>query len=245
MSQSRRATDVAARSRYRAFYVVLGVIALAGIAALAWSAARGRTGKASVRPLDLGALADDPRALYEKATPVKAGPDSARVRIVVFSDFTCPYCGRFATEVQPLLMRDFVEPGKVQFIHYDFPLGGEGEHRHSFLAARAGRCAAEQGKFWPFHDRIFGDQAEWAFQPGLPLEHFERDAARVGLDGGRFAECLESDRYVDVVAANRLLGKRLGVRGTPTVIMDQQIIDNPLDYDAFKRRIETALGGAQ
>lgn len=245
MAQNQGAKKATARSPYRAFYIALGVVAVLGVAALVWSVARARTSKAAVRPLDLGALAENPRALYEKAVPMKAGPDSARVRIVVFSDYTCPYCGRFAAEVQPQLMRDFVNPGKVQLVYYDFPLGGEGEHRYSFLAARAGRCAAEQGKFWPFHDLIFGQQSEWSFQPGLPVEYFERDASRLGLDPRRFAACLESDRYVDVVAANRLLGERLGVDQTPTVIMDQRRIEDPLKYADFKRRIEAALGGAR
>lgn len=245
MSQKQRAKKQPARSQYRVFYIVLGVVALAGIGALGWSVTSSKASKAAMKPLDMSALANDTKALYEKAVPVKAGPDSARVRIVVLSDYTCPFCGRFAAEVQPRLVQDFVNQGKVQLIYYDFPLGGEGEHQYSYLAARAARCAGEQGKFWQFHDVIFGQQSSWAFQGKPPVDTFEQDAARLGLDAQKYNACLESDRYLDVVTANHMLGETLGVNHTPTVIMDQQEIENPLDYADFKARIETALGAGK
>src|SRR5690606_8784396 len=120
-------------------------------------------------------------------------------QVVVFSDFMCPYCGQFTLQVERLLKENYAQTGKIHYVYYDFPLGGA--HRHSFLAARAARCAGDQGKFWEYHDYLFGQQSEWSYKRNPPVGEFEDYAEALGLDRAAFSECLRSDRHADVVSA--------------------------------------------
>lgn len=196
------------------FYVILGVIVIGGVAALVY-AARGGSG-AATEPVEMSGL-EDPQALFAAATPVKRGPDDAPVKVVEFGDYECPGCGYFALSIRPVVDDRFVESGAVQFIYYDFPLTEI--HRHAFLAARAGRCAAEQDRFWEYHDLLYATREQWAPSSNA-LREFVDLAGQLGLDASAFEACLRSDRYADVVTANRLLGEQLGVNSTPTVIVN-------------------------
>jgi protein-disulfide isomerase len=217
------------------FYIVLGVVAVLGIAAIAFSVVRSNAGGAALEPVTI-ADSTDSRALYEKATGIQIGSATAPVKIVVFSDYQCPYCGQFASTIKPALVNDFVNTGKLQFVYYDFPLGGT--HKYSFLAARAARCAGDQNKFWEYHDLLFGQQSEWSFSSGVPMAEFLKYATQAGVDSGPFEACLKSDKYADVVTANRMLGDQLGVNATPTVIINNRKVASPLDYDEISKLIK-------
>jgi protein-disulfide isomerase len=238
LAQSRRATPK--KSSYSSFYWILGAIAVVGIAALLYSVLRARTGRAATEPVPMAALSS--QQLYQTARPVTLGEASAPVRLVVFSDYMCPFCGQWASQVQPALVNDFVKPGKLQILYYDFPLGGA--HRWSFLAARGARCAEAQGKFWEYHDALFGKQSEWSAATSEPVKLLEQYAGTVGLDQAKFNACLESDQFADVVTANRQVGDQLGVDATPTIIINQQKINNPMDYGLLKQLIEKEAAAA-
>jgi protein-disulfide isomerase len=207
------------------FYVVLGVIALVGIGAIFY-AVRGGTaaGGAATEPIALDVT--DARELYQQATPKRLGPDAAPVKIVVFSDYMCPGCGAFALDERPRFM-PWVDAGQAQYIAYDYPLGGN--FVHSFLAARSARCAAEQQLagaedgtgFWPYHDLLYQRQATWSsHRDALPT--FLEYGRELGLEQNAFERCVRSDRYADTVTANRMVGDQLGVRGTPTVLVNNR-----------------------
>src|SRR5690606_28880923 len=136
---------------------------------------------------------------------------------------------------------NYVERGLVRLTYYDFPLGGAGQHRHSFIAARAGRCAEDQGRFWEYHDVLFGRQTEWSFARTAPVDQLTQYAEYVGLDRARFSECLNSDRHADVVTANRLLGEQLGVGATPTIFIGQRSFPEWSNYQAMSQAIEREL----
>jgi len=110
------------------------------------------------------------------------------------------------------------------------------------VAARAARCAGDQGKFWEYHDLLFGQQSRWSTKPSVPIKQFEEYAAQLGLDTQAFGQCLNSDRHADVVSANRLLGEQLGVNGTPTVIINNKRVQRPLDYGELSELIEREAG---
>lgn len=229
-----------APSPVRYFYWILIAVALVGIAVLVWTVVRARVGgSAAVEPVNMDST--NLRAIYAKAVPQTVGQPTAPVKMVVFSDYMCPYCGEWAAQVQPRLIEDYVKPGKLQIVYYDFPLGGA--HKYSFLAARAARCAGEQGKFWDMHDYIFGRQSEWSFQGTTPVKTFEGYAKAVGLDDARFNACLESEKYADIVTANHMLGEKLGVDATPTVIINEKKINDPIKYDLLQQVIAQS-GGA-
>jgi protein-disulfide isomerase len=239
-----------ARTGNGAFYGVLGVIALGGVIAIGY-ALMGSDSSAATELVELDV--ESARALYERATPITMGSSDAPVKVREFGDFQCPGCGTFSLNVRPSTVDPYVENGQVQFIFYDFPLVET--HVHAFLAARAARCAgdqpapsgaqgppaAEQGAYWAYHDLLFEKQQEWAYQQGSVVDEFVGYAEELGIDADAFEQCLESDRHADVVTANRRLGEQLGVRGTPTVLVNARNLGAPRTID-LSQAIESALG---
>jgi protein-disulfide isomerase len=240
VAQSRRQRPTrGGGSNLKPFYIALGVVAAAGVAWIAFSLTGGG-GSAATAPIELTGM-EDPQQLVSTARGITAGQTDAPVQILVFSDFTCPACRGFTTTVEPLVKQNYVDRGLVKLTYYDFPLGGAGQHRHSFIAARAGRCAEEQGRFWEYHDVLFGRQGEWSFARTAPVEELTQYATFVGLDQGRFGECLNSDRHADVVTANKLLGEQLGVGATPTIFIGQRSFAQWSNYEAMSQAIEREL----
>jgi protein-disulfide isomerase len=236
------------------FYLVLAVIAVAGVAAIVMSIRGGTTGGAATEPIALDIA--DTRELYERAAPKRLGAEAAPNRVVVFSDFMCPGCAAFALRERHRIM-PYVERGEAQFIAFDFTLGGN--FVHSFLASRAARCAGEQPMpgsedgtaYWPYHDLLYQRQATWSGDPARrPSQREVSDmfvgyARELGLDTRPFEQCLRSDRYADVVTASRMVGDQLGVRGTPTVLVNNRHIGGRTIAemgDSVLRLLEVATG---
>jgi protein-disulfide isomerase len=242
MAQSQRKREAAGGKKgLQPFYIVLGLILVAGIAAIAWAASGGDA--AATEPVAVDpTLLENPQALYAAAVPMTKGPTDAPVKLVVFSDYMCPWCGRFAAQIGPVLEERYIAPGTMQLVFYDFPLGGA--HVHSFLAARAARCAGDQGASWQYHDILFGRLSEWSGSSSAPVGRLVGYARELGLDGGEFEECLRSDRFADVVTANRLLGEQLGVNSTPTVIVDNRRLPSAavFDVNAIDEIVREAAG---
>lgn len=237
---ARRRKAPARANNTKKFYGMLAVVAVVGIGAIVYSMNRGGGAGMATEPLNLSMASAD--SLLERARGVTIGAEDAPVQMFVFSDFQCPACGVWQTRIEANLKAEFVETGKVRYTYYDFPLVSI--HAHAFLAARAGRCAEDQGRFWEYHDRVFAGQNEWAFSQTAPVAQFTQYAADIGLDANAFTECLRSDRYADVVTANALLGEQLGVRGTPTVYVGQRRLSDREwgDYAAVRAAIEAAGG---
>lgn len=143
------------------------------------------------------------------------GQPSAPVTILEFSDYQCPNCRQFATEVLPWMAASWMEQGLVRVVFRDFAgLGPESEQ-----AAAAAHCAAEQGRFWAYHDGLFALQSgqnEGAFAP----ESLQALARQLGLDESVFSACLASGRSQERVRASTDLARRAGYEGTPTFIIN-------------------------
>lgn len=161
--------------------------------------------------------------------PVK-GKANARVTIVEFSDFQCPYCQR----VLPTLRRVEEAYGdQVRVVWKDFPLTQV--HPQAFKAAEAAHCAEDQGKFWAYHDRLFADQQ--ALQP----EALKASAASLGLDTKQFEACLDSSKYAERVRAGQAEGSRVGVRSTPTFFINGREVGGAQPYEVFATIIDEEL----
>lgn len=158
------------------------------------------------------------------------GSADAKVVVVNFSDFGCPFCGTFAHETYPALEREFVRTGKVFFKYVPFVMGMFPNARE---ATRAAECAAEQGKFWEMHDRIYADQRAWK-QAFAPEEIFRRDAAGLRLDAARFDACY-SGRQTDrrTIEATRR-AEQLRVRATPSFFVNGRLIEGALPLEHFR-----------
>ncbi len=193
------------------FYIVIGVVAIVGIAAVTYLL---RGGSGAMEPVDLGEIADP--ELVELAQGATYGNESAPITIMEFGDYECPSCRIFAQTVKPQVDLAYIQSGQAKLVFHDFPLPGFAPS--SFVAARAARCGGDQGRYFEYHDALFRTQDEWAPMPEV-AGHFKDLAEQVGLDADAFASCLDSDRFADVVTANLRLGQRLGVGGTPTVFI--------------------------
>jgi protein-disulfide isomerase len=239
VAQTRKVQKKSGLSR---FYWVLGILAVVGVAVIGWVVLRSKQANAAMEPVEV-AGADDPQALVAKAKGLARGNDAAPVKMLVFSDFQCPFCAQFAATMEPALQSEFVNTGKMQFVYYDFPLGGA--HKYSFLMARAARCADDQQKFWEFHNLAFGQQSNWAFDENPPLDKIFEYGKTVGLDEGKFKSCVNSEQHQDLVSANRLLGEQLGVNATPTIFINGKRvpINSVMDIRALREMINRE-GGA-
>ena len=158
------------------------------------------------------------------------GNKSAPVTIVIFSDYTCPYCAKFA-EVERMIAENYSD--KVKIVFRDFPVHGE----ISYKAAEAADCALEQGKFWEYHYILFERQREWINNVSKLYDY----AKELGLDVNKFKACLDSDKYRDEVRKDYEDGIRYGVQGTPTFFVNGKMYVGYRSYDEMVKIIESAL----
>lgn len=235
---SAKKKTAAKSSGFRGYYLLLGVVAAVGVAAIGY-AVRGKGGGAATEPIDLKGV-DNPSQLVAMAEGVSVGKEDAPVTLIIFSDYQCPGCAQFAARIKPVLEENEVKAGKARIVYYDLPLTSI--HPHAFLAARAARCAGDQGKYWELHEEIFHHQSKWSSKRSAPIDEFKEYAAKVGVDQAAFASCLESDRYAETVTANAMLARQLGVNSTPTVIINNRRIRDPFDYNAISQLIAEEAG---
>jgi protein-disulfide isomerase len=158
------------------------------------------------------------------------GNISAPVTIVEFSDFQCPYCLR-ASPTLSQLQKKYGD--KLRVVWKDFPLTQI--HPDAFRAAEAAHCAGEQGKFWEYHDLLFGNQK--ALQPS-DLTKYAADAK---LDTKRFDACVMSSTFTDRVRAGMKLGGQLGVSSTPTLYINGRMVAGAYPLDALSAMVDEEL----
>jgi protein-disulfide isomerase len=159
------------------------------------------------------------------------GPKDAKVTIVEFSDFECPFCSR-AAEASHKIKEKYGD--KVRFIFRQFPLSF---HAHAHLAAEAALAANAQGKFWEYHDKLFANQK------ALERDKLEGYAKELGLDLAKFKKALDDKAHAATVDAELKLGEEVAVDGTPTMFLNGARVTNPTDFDALAKDIDKALGG--
>ena len=157
------------------------------------------------------------------------GGSTAKVGIMAFSDFQCPFCARFARDVFPELQRDYVQTGQVRFVFRHLPLD---IHDAAFEAATAAECASRDGKFWVLHDRLFATDPRQ-----LSIESVSTLAVAAGLEPRRLAECLAGDAQ-HRVKSDVELARRLGLGSTPVFLIGSILPDGRL-------KVSSAVSGAR
>lgn len=159
------------------------------------------------------------------------GPKDAKVTVVEFSDFECPYCSMAATAVTELKQK---YGDRVRFVFRQFPLDF---HRNAHLTAQASMAAHEQGKFWEFHDKVFANQK------AITRPDLEKYAQEIGLDMGKFKKALDEGTYKEFVDSELALGKEVHVGGTPTMFINGERVANATDVASISAMIDKALAG--
>src|SRR5262245_31619718 len=172
------------------------------------------------------------------------GADAARLVVVEFTDYQCPFCARHVRQTIPQLDAEYVKPGKVRYAVRDFPL--EAVHRQALRAAEAAHCAGEQNEFWAMHERLFSNQR------ALAPDDLRAHAQALGLDLARFDACLQGGDQAARVRRDLSDGMAAGVRGTPTFFVGVQepgstkvrvlrVFRGAVPFTTFKTALDEAL----
>lgn len=191
------------------------IAVLGWMAAFGFSPAQAASGNLSVEEA-LAALGEGPTL----------GKTNAPVTVVEFSDFQCSFCRKFWAETLPKLKETYIQKGQARFIYRHFAILG----KHSVQAAQASECAAGQGKFWPYHDRLFQNQGALAFTAAK----LKRYARELGLKEPTFNQCLGSGKYEDKIEGETAVAAFLGARGTPAFFVNGRLLAGAQPFEVFQ-----------
>jgi len=185
-----------------------------------------------------------PESLIAVADAPSKGNPEATLTLIEFSDYQCPFCARHARETLAEIDKTYVSTGKLRYVFRNFPI--EGIHPLAFRAHEAAACAAEQGKFWEMHARLFGNQK------ALDPENLPKHAETIGLEMSRFRTCFDSRRLSVRIRQDIAEGRALGVNGTPMFFLGVtqptdgkvkalRMLRGSQDFEAFRNAIESLL----
>jgi len=176
---------------------------------------------------------DDVVLALERGAGPSRGFPSARLTIVELSDFQCSYCRKFRWETLPQLEERYIRPGKIRFVYRHMAVLGQA----SVQAAQAASCAEDQGRFWEYHDKLFEQRGALAFS----ASRLKTYASDLRLDAGGFAQCLDSGKQAGRVETETLLGRMLGATGSPTFLVNGQLMIGAYPYAVFERALDEML----
>lgn len=183
------------------------------------------------------------------------GPKDAKVAVVIFEDFQCPYCGAF-TGLNPEMVnnmksrdpsweptvsnikKDYVATGKVKLVWKDYPFLGE----ESYWSAEAARCAQDQGKFWEYHDHLFSHQ-NGENQGAFSKDNLKKFAQDLALNTTTFNDCLDTGKHQKKMQEAQAYGQGVGVSGTPGTFVNGAYTSGAASYSQIKAAIDKALQG--
>jgi protein-disulfide isomerase len=186
-----------------------------------------------------------PNIVFDTAGAPAEGVANAPVTIIEFSDFQCPFSGRYTNETFPRIDQDYIKTGKVRYVFRDFPL--ENMHPLAHKLAEAARCAFEQKKFWEMRTQFFANQSALTSNEAMAGQ-----AKALGLNLGEFQKCLGDGRHSQKVSQELTEASAVGVTGTPTFFLGRtdptgskvkvrRIVVGHQPYDNFKQAIDALL----
>jgi protein-disulfide isomerase len=170
----------------------------------------------------------------EQTRHFRGDPD-APITIIEFSDFKCGFCGRFAAETSPQLYEDYIQNGVVRLGYQSIAILSE----ESLYAAEAGECAADQEAFWPYHDFLFVQLNRG--NGDFSRENLKQFAADLGLDTATFNECMDSEKYADLIRNQTMDARSIGIQSTPTFLINGRPFIGAQPFEAFRRVINDEL----
>jgi protein-disulfide isomerase len=166
------------------------------------------------------------------------GDPNAPVAIVAYEDFQCPHCQDFSSALEKTIREELVKPGIARFeFKHRFVISND-----SMVAAMAAECAADQGRFWEYHDVLL---AALRRDPrAVQISDFEQLAADIGLDTAAFDTCLESQKHKEAMLREDIEARDRGVNSTPTIFINDVKYEGAFAAEAFKAAVEQARSGS-
>jgi protein-disulfide isomerase len=168
------------------------------------------------------------------------GDSSAKVWLVIISDFQCPYCRQWHDEAFATVVRDYVDTKKLRIAYVNLPLQS---HANAIPSAQAAMCASVQGRFWEMHDALFRTQARWAGM-ATPQPLFDSLATSVGVEAAPFRSCIESKATEPMIAADARRVSDAGVQATPTFFIGDERIEGAVPLAELRAAVDRALAKA-
>jgi protein-disulfide isomerase len=167
------------------------------------------------------------------------GDPNAPVKIIEYADFQCPYCMRYSKDTEPQIINTYVATGKV---YYEYRSVGAFLGPESASAAEAAYCAADQNKFWEYHDILFSN---WTGENAgdFAPDKLRQYAATLGLSPNTFDDCLSQHKYAGQVQQDVTNAKTDGIHSTPSFLINGKIVQGAQPFEAFQQAIEAALKG--
>ncbi|RPI87799.1 MAG: DsbA family protein [Chloroflexi bacterium] len=184
---------------------------------------------------------------YPESDGKTMGDPNAPVRIDVYEDFQCPACGNYSTNTERQIIEEYIETGEVYYVYHHFPFIDDiSVSKESDQAANASMCAAEQGRFWDYHDILFTNwsgENEGAFRDNRLLAFAEE----LDLDMDQFEACFDENRYEDVVNEDIASARSLGVDSTPSVFVNGELLTPGFvpSFSDVQQAVENALASSQ
>lgn len=169
------------------------------------------------------------------------GDSTARVWLVMVSDFQCPYCKQWHDASFAALEHEYVQTGKVRMAFINFPLVA---HPNAMPAAVVAMCAGAQGKFWVMHDVLFNTQERWAPRyPVMPV--LDSLAGANGADVHALDACVSSHAPDALIQADLDRAARAGVASTPSIIIGKELLAGVRPTDTYRHALDSALAAAK
>lgn len=141
----------------------------------------------------------------------------------------------------PQIKAKYIDTGKVYYVYKDFPILTT--HPQAEYAAQAAECAGDQNKYWAMHDQLFARPGEWDTTTRVALDAFNRYADAIGLDRVAFQQCLTDGRYRTEVQRDFNEGRRLGITGTPSFIINGKLLSGARPFEQFEQVLDQELIG--
>ncbi len=188
--------------------------------------------------LNSRALNQTPVASGQVSSGLSWGPANAPVKIVEFSNFGCSHCRDFAADDGKRLRVEYEGTGKVRFDFMPFSLGSA----EPDAAANAAVCAADQGRFWDYHDLLFARQGVSA--DAFSTASLKQYGQQLGLDAAKFNACVDSGAHADKVHQTSQQGTSMGVNATPTIFVNNDRVVGAVPYDQLKAKVDAAVKAA-
>jgi len=164
----------------------------------------------------------------------QVGPEEAKVKVILFSDFQCPYCKTFHETFRKAISE---YKDKVLFVYKYTPLDF---HKQAMNAAVAADCAGEQGKFWEMADKLYATQSDWQNTEGTAK--FKTYAATLGLNAAKFNQCVDENKPKGKIEADQKMAQDFGISGTPAFFVNNQFFGGVVSYDELKKTLDEELG---